>query len=265
MFEYGSNIIRFPGVGMDKREKRDLREQEIIDTAINLLAENGFLGMRMSDIAKATGYSMGTLYSHFESKEDLIVACAHVLCQDEKNLFDEIAAQPIPSIEKIITLAQCSWLYSMQHPELIEIDSLSLMPSIWCRATSYRAERLNNLHVELANTFLSMVLETIENGINGHVHLDEEEKECLATHLTHGMWGMCVGLSSTAQSGYASTLCPKDSDQGYAHFTTNYTNFLKGYGWQEEDPQAVFSRCLAVAKECINHTTWFGEKTDEKN
>lgn len=250
---------------MDRREKRELREKEIIATAIRLLAEHGFLDVRMSDIAKETGYSMGTLYSHFESKEDLIIACAHALCLDEKDLFDNLAALTIPDVEKVITLAQCSWLRSMEHPELIEINTLSLMPTVWRRATPYRLEQLNSLHVQLATILVSIVMKSIGNGIDGHHQLEAHELERLATHLTHGMWGLCVGLSNTAQSGYASTLCPTDNEQSYTHFTTNYTNFLKGYGWEETDPKAVFSRCLTVAKECINQTTWFTEQANEKN
>lgn len=250
---------------IDKREKREQREREIIGVAIGLLAETGFLDMRMADLARATGYSMGTIYSHFDSKEDLIVACAHTLCLDEQWLFNEISVQAIPAIDKIITMAQCSWLISMQHPQLIEIDSLSLMPSIWRRATNHRAERLNRLHVELAETLVAIVLNTIENGIHGHSRLDDVDRQHLATHLAHGLWGLCVGLTSTAQSGYARTLCPADRDKTYAHFTTNYTNFLKGYGWQEADPDAVFARCLGIAKHCLNQTTWFALSETEAN
>lgn len=242
---------------MRRREKRESREKEIVETAIGLLSDRGFLDVRMSDIANATGYSMGTLYSHFESKEDLLVACAYTLSMDEQALFDDVVAQPLPDIEKIITLAQCSWLISMQHPDLIEINNLSLMPSVWRRATEYRAELLNRQHVGLANTFLGVVLLTIGNGINGHEERSQEEKQCLATLFTHGMWGLCVGLSSTAQSGYASTLCPQDRGETYAHFTTNYANFLKGYGWEEADPKAVFARCIDVARRCIGRTTWY--------
>lgn len=242
---------------MNRREKREQREREIVAATIRLFSERGFLDIRMSDIAKETGYAMGTIYSHFESKEDLLVACAYTLCLDEKALFNAIVAHPISDIEKIITLAQCSWLISSHHPDLIEIDNLSLMPSIWRRATAYRAERLNQLHVELANIFLGVVLKALEQGINGHGRLTDDERQQLATYFAHGMWGLCVGLSSTAQSGYASTLCPKSSRESYAHFTTNYANFLKGYGWQEHDPDAVFARCMETARHAIGQTTWY--------
>lgn len=248
---------------MDRREKRDSREKEIVETTIALFSERGFLGVRMSDIAREAGYSMGTIYSHFESKEDLLIACAYMLNLDQNKLFDELASRDIPAIEKIVSLAHCSWMISMQHPDLIEIDNLSLMPSVWRRATTHRAELLTRLHVELADTFLNIVLAAIEHDIDGHGALDEGSKKQLATYFTHGMWGLCVGLSSTAQSGYASTLCPERSDESNEHFTTNYMNFLKGYGWQEKNPEAVFERCLKVARECIATTRWFAVDAEQ--
>jgi len=249
---------------MQRREKRELREKEIVEKTIRLLSQRGFLDLRMADIAKETSYSMGTIYSHFESKEDLLVACAHALIVEHKVLFNAIASQPISAIEKIITTAQCSWQISMRHPDLIEIDNLSLMPSVWRRATQQRANELNQLHVELAQLFLGLVLEAIEKSLDGYEELDQPQIEQLAHYLTHGMWGLCVGLSSTAQSGYASTLCPDSGDESDTYFATNYSNFLKGYGWQEENPEAVFEQCKSIAQACMEKTTWFSNSSREQ-
>jgi len=258
-------LFDFFGVSMQRREKREIREREIIGTTMMLLAKRGFLDVRMADIARETGNSMGTIYSHFESKEDLLVACAYALTLEHQTLIKDIRQQTVPAIEKIIAVAHCSWLISMQHPDLVEIDNLSMMPSIWRRATPHRVEQLNRLCEELAGTFLGIVLEAIDSGLDGHGGLGETETGQLAHYLTHGMWGLCVGLSSTAQSGYASTLCPKESAEGsYAHFTTNFANFLRGYGWQEHDPAAVFARCLTLAEGSLNNTTWYSAERLER-
>lgn len=244
---------------MQKREKRELREQEIVEKSIGLLSQRGFLDVRMSDIAGATQYSMGTIYSHFESKEDLLVACALMLALEHKTMMTAIRQKPIPAIEKIIAVAQCSWIISIEHADLTEISNLSLMPSVWRRATQTRADQLNQLHVELAGIFLGIVLEAIHESLRGYEELQQQQINTLAHHLTHGMWGLCVGLASTAQSGYASKLCPKSGTENYSHFATNYTKFLKGYGWQESDPDAVFQRCQTIAGACLQQTTWFSD------
>jgi len=116
----------------------------------------------------------------------------------------------------------------------------------------------------LANLFLGIMLEAIEQSLSGYEQLDEQQTERLAHHLTHGMWGLCVGLSSTAQSGYASTLCPEHGEESNAHFTTNYTNLLKGYGWQETDTESVFERCKAIASNCMDQTVWFSNRHEDQ-
>jgi len=242
---------------MERHQKRALREHEIISETIGLLSQRGFLDVRMSDIANETGYSMGSIDSHFESKEDLLVACAHTLSLEYKKLLQLMMNQSIPAIEKIITMAQCNWYISMQHPDLIEIDNLSLMPSVWRRATAHRANALNESNKALASIFLTLALEAIKNSLVGYKDLKETEIEQLGHYFTHGMWGLCVGLASTSQSGYANSMCPENSSDSYTHFITNYINFLKGYGWQEVDPVAIFEARKDNAMACIAQTSWF--------
>ena len=56
-----------------KHEKRgDARKKEILDTAEQLFASNGFDNTSTNDIIKAVGIARGTLYHHFTSKEDIL-------------------------------------------------------------------------------------------------------------------------------------------------------------------------------------------------
>ncbi len=249
---------------MSRREKRELREKLIISTTISLLSEKGFLDVKMSDVAKQTNISMGSIYSHFESKEDLLVACASALHLDDRILIHSIFKHPIPAIEKIIAAVQTNWLITQSQPDLIEITNLSLMPSVWRRATPYRVNAINAQHVELAGLFLGVVQEAIDQDISGYEGMNSQDLDKLGNYFTHGLWGLCVGLSSTAQSGYSSMLCPDSEDDSCHHFTINYINFLKGYGWQEENPEAVFDRCLKIANESLEQTEWFCRSAQRK-
>lgn len=51
-----------------RQEKRKL----ILETALELFAENGYYGTSISHIAKKAGISKGLLYNYFESKEDVL-------------------------------------------------------------------------------------------------------------------------------------------------------------------------------------------------
>jgi len=45
-----------------------------VDTAVELAEKGGFEAVRLRDVAASSGVALGTLYRHFRSKEDLLVA-----------------------------------------------------------------------------------------------------------------------------------------------------------------------------------------------
>ncbi len=54
------------------KEIRETRKREIMDTALELFASEGFDVISISKIASRAGISKGLLYNYFDSKEDLI-------------------------------------------------------------------------------------------------------------------------------------------------------------------------------------------------
>lgn len=48
------------------------KKEAILNAAMHLITENGFHGTPMSMVAKKANVAAGTIYHHFESKEDLI-------------------------------------------------------------------------------------------------------------------------------------------------------------------------------------------------
>ncbi|MEP7289661.1 MAG: TetR/AcrR family transcriptional regulator [Chloroflexota bacterium] len=55
------------------------RRNQIIESAIKVLAREGFANTRMDDVAVESGLSKGLLYWYFKSKEEIIIAIADVL------------------------------------------------------------------------------------------------------------------------------------------------------------------------------------------
>jgi len=58
-----------------ERRKQMLRD-EILDAARTLLSAKGYAAMSMDDLAAQVGISKPTLYSHFPTKDDIVVATA---------------------------------------------------------------------------------------------------------------------------------------------------------------------------------------------
>lgn len=59
---------------MRQERRGEARKREILDTAEQLFAANGFDNTSTNDIINAVGIARGTLYHHFTSKEDILDA-----------------------------------------------------------------------------------------------------------------------------------------------------------------------------------------------
>ncbi|WP_328580426.1 TetR/AcrR family transcriptional regulator [Streptomyces sp. NBC_00370] len=67
-----------PQVGLRERKKR-LTRQAILDASERLFEERGFDGVTVAQIADAANVSVKTLFTYFDSKEDLVFADEHLL------------------------------------------------------------------------------------------------------------------------------------------------------------------------------------------
>lgn len=55
-----------------KTRRGQSTREAVLEAALELFAERGFHGTAVPDIAKAAGIAAGTIYRHFESKEQLV-------------------------------------------------------------------------------------------------------------------------------------------------------------------------------------------------
>jgi TetR/AcrR family transcriptional regulator, transcriptional repressor for nem operon len=66
---------RDPGtVGSRRREAADVRREQILDAAVDVLLDRGLASATMADVADAAGVAKGTIYLYFESKTELLAA-----------------------------------------------------------------------------------------------------------------------------------------------------------------------------------------------
>jgi AcrR family transcriptional regulator len=59
-----------------RERRRQMLQDEILDAALSLLTERGYAAMSMEELAARAGISKPTLYNHFTTKDDIVVAAA---------------------------------------------------------------------------------------------------------------------------------------------------------------------------------------------
>lgn len=50
----------------------EIRKERILETALELFAQNGYLGTSMNDIAQQLGFTKAALYKHYTSKQEIL-------------------------------------------------------------------------------------------------------------------------------------------------------------------------------------------------
>jgi len=78
--------------------------QKLVDVARQLFAKNGIANTTMHDIAEASGKGRRTLYTYFNSKEDIYYAVIESELDRLSDMLDEVASMRIRPLDKIVEL-----------------------------------------------------------------------------------------------------------------------------------------------------------------
>jgi len=85
-----------------KTQMLQAREDAIIRTASQLLADKGFEAMTVDEVAASVGIAKASLYKHFSSKEDLAAAAmVRVMQRAQSYLHDLPPASPMDQLRKV--------------------------------------------------------------------------------------------------------------------------------------------------------------------
>jgi AcrR family transcriptional regulator len=72
--------------------KTDIRQEQIIDEAINIIHTRGYYALSIRELAKKVEISEGAIYKHFSGKEEIISGIIKRILSLTNVLFDEIDA-----------------------------------------------------------------------------------------------------------------------------------------------------------------------------
>jgi AcrR family transcriptional regulator len=132
------------------------RREQIVEAAARLFAQHGFDATKMRDIADATGILVGSIYYHFESKEELFFAgysagMEYVIAAVDRAIEGE--TRPLEKLEKAI-IAHCEALNAERA--LLNI----MLPTVPETLGEYR-DKINRMRDEYESRFKA-ILEDLE-------------------------------------------------------------------------------------------------------
>jgi TetR/AcrR family transcriptional regulator, fatty acid metabolism regulator protein len=95
----------------------EARRKQIVQHAVDVIAEHGFAGATLSRIAEHAGISKGVISYHFDGKDDLMYEVLTLYEQDEQEfIYSKVEAQETPTAE-LETYLRTNIEYMKVHPK----------------------------------------------------------------------------------------------------------------------------------------------------
>jgi AcrR family transcriptional regulator len=116
---------------MDQEEKSERSRAQILEAALDLFSRQGYRGTSIRDISKAAGVSTGSVYHHFNDKEELFDTLLsqywHAIESPEFPFNRALAGGAFPDrLEELAEAAEESVRLWQRHVALIYVDVVEM-------------------------------------------------------------------------------------------------------------------------------------------
>ncbi|PKR82720.1 TetR family transcriptional regulator C-terminal domain-containing protein [Heyndrickxia camelliae] len=142
-----------------RRYDSEQSKMEIMKEATFLFAQKGYNQTSVADISKASGYSKGHIYYHFQNKEKLFVLLAKTSMQDWHKKWIKKETSYTSATEKLYGIA-IHVLYNYQTPLLKSGQELASNPN----SSIESVKQLYNLAIVPMSSYRAILQEGIGNG-----------------------------------------------------------------------------------------------------
>lgn len=213
-------------MGIKERRQREFldREKAFLDAARILIRDEGLLGFQMARLAEICEYSVGTLYQHFGSKEDLLVALTTATAAEHVSLFARVADWQAPSRERLFAIAVADSIFVQRNPEYFRIAQYTLCEVVWGAAS---AARRSEFMAQAAEPIGAIVDGIIADAVaSGDLSLGVLTQDSVAV----GFWALSCGVHNLV---HAEGVCEAYQTEDPYRLLCRHTNvMLNGFGWK---------------------------------
>ncbi|MEM9399778.1 MAG: TetR/AcrR family transcriptional regulator [Verrucomicrobiota bacterium] len=203
------------------REKQE-REALIVEKSDELLKEHGYHGFNLDDLAECVEYSKGTLYQHFESKEDIVLAVVIEHIKYRAELFKKASEFQGRARERMTGVGMADSILGKLVPHSFALNQFVQTPSVW--------ERTSAKMREIAKEMMDKVGEPPQAILRDAVASGDFPDGVVPHSVMAGLICLAKGTHLISQA----QMVPCDELQRIASqdLPQNYDYFLDGVGWE---------------------------------
>lgn len=223
-------------MGTKERRQREFSEREdlILDVALDLIRQDGLLNLQMGRLAEKCEYAVGTLYLHFSSKEDLLLALVTRVFRDYISLVRRAQAWAAPSRDRMFAVGVADLVFVRRYPDYFRIAQYSLCEVSWQAASPDRRKAFLEANDPLVEIVSGIVEDARRLG-------DLEPTGQTAQEMAVGVWALCGGFHNLVHAeGVLADFSVLDP---YKLMCRHLLGLLDGFRWKPisdpSDPTAL--------------------------
>lgn len=236
-------------MGTKERRQRQFaeREQLFLDTARELIRESGLLSLQMSRIAEKCEYAVGTLYQHFASKEDLLLALTTMQAHEHVDLFQRVGHWKASPRDRMFAIGVADLIFVQRHPDHFRIAQYALCEVVWRAASPDRREDF----LEAGKPIAQIVVDIVNDAVAaGDLKLNGMSPQQLCT----GLWALCNGTHNLVHAeGVLEDFAIRDA---YHLMCRHVQVMLNGFDWKPladpADDKAIDKLIKRIKKEVFH-------------
>ena len=143
------------------------RQEQIILTAIALIAREGYKNLTIKKLASELNLSEAALYRHFVNKEDLLLSIMHYFEDISRNVLQEIQKTKLNPLEKVHFFIMNRYELFTSNPDLAQVmfsDELFYYDPVFFK----QFQKISSNHREFLLNFIEEAQKEgfIQSGIN---------------------------------------------------------------------------------------------------
>lgn len=231
-----------------KERERAAREELILEHGRRLLVRDGFQDFNLDELAKAIEYSKGTIYLHFQTKEDLVLSVATVALKQRADLFERASKFSGRSRERIRAIGFACCQFAVMCKDYFSIEMTLKSTSFWGK-TSPERRRLHGLQA-------SRLIHTTNSIVSDAIREKELPADIKPSDVTFSLIAVTMGSHVAAMQPDIQMLCAIQDPISIVR--QNQDLVCEGWHWKpllkDWDYAATDRR---IKKEVFPEAAWF--------
>lgn len=225
-----------------KQREREEREARILELARGMLREVGYLGLSMDRIATQMEYSKGTIYQHFQNKEEIILALANEALEKRLEMFESGSTWSGATCtrDRIAAIGAAAEKFVERYPHHFAVDQIVRSASIWQKTSEERRQFMQSCE----GRCMHIVGGIVRDGLaHGDLELPHGRS---AEDVVFGLWSLSYGAYSIVTS--SDSLEDNGIRDPIGALRHGQHLMLDGYHWQPLSTSRDYSEVMDQVK-----------------